>query len=382
MKTAAIISCNDNYDYDTRTKYVCNYLEAKGYNVTFVVADFDHRNKEKYKASHTDTIKYIQVPTYNKNLSVRRIISHLVFAHKVASYLSRKPFDLVYHCAPPNSTIRTLSNVKRHRKFILITEIGDMWPETMPISSKLKNTLKMPFGIWSGLRDKYLFNSNIIVSECDLFANEIRKNTKLKNITTMYFCKEPQYINESDIEYTKEKLRLCYLGSINNIIDLDVIGKLVKALSRSVEVDVNIIGDGEKKDELISVISKAGGNPIFYGKIYEDEKKRMVFSSCHYALNIMKNDVFVGMTMKSLDYFSYGLPIINNIGADIWKIVDDNDIGFNIRESNIEDVSERILAIGAEEYKMMRLEVQHLHEKYFSVESFYRQMESFKIEEL
>ena len=64
MKTAAIISCNDNYDYDTRTKYVRNYLEAKGYNVTFVVADFDHRNKKKYKADHTDTIKYIKVPTY------------------------------------------------------------------------------------------------------------------------------------------------------------------------------------------------------------------------------------------------------------------------------------------------------------------------------
>ena len=104
MRTAAIISCNDNYDYDTRTKYVCKYLETKGYDVTFVVADFDHRNKKRYKASHTDTIKYIQVPTYNKNLSARRIISHFVFAHKVASYITRESFDLVYHCAPPNST--------------------------------------------------------------------------------------------------------------------------------------------------------------------------------------------------------------------------------------------------------------------------------------
>ena len=382
MKTAAIISCNDNYDYDTRTKYVCNYLEAKGYNVTFVVADFDHRNKKKYRAAHTDTIKYIKVPTYKKNLSVRRIVSHFVFAHKVASYISKEAFDLVYHCAPPNSTIRTLSSVKKHQDFTLITEIGDMWPETMPISSKLKKILKIPFCVWSGLRDRYLYNSNIIISECDLFADKIRKNTKLDSISTMHFCKQAQFINASITEYSKEKLNLCYLGSINNIIDLNVIGKLVSALSRSIEVDVHIIGDGEKKDELISIISKAGGNPIFYGKIFDEKKKREIFSSCHYALNVMKSDVFVGMTMKSLDYFSYGLPMINNIGADIGNMVANNDIGFNINESNIEDVAKLIFTTSAEEYITMRQEVKRLHEKYFSIESFYRKMESFKIEGL
>ena len=93
----------------------------------------------------------------------------------------------------------------------------------------------------------------------------------------MYFCKQAQFINASITEYSKEKLNLCYLGSINNIIDLNVIGKLVSALSRSIEVDVHIIGDGEKKDELISIISKAGGNPIFYGKIFEEEKKEKFF---------------------------------------------------------------------------------------------------------
>lgn len=96
----------------------------------------------------------------------------------------------------------------------------------------------------------------------------------------------------------------------------------------------------------------------------------------------MKSDVFVGMTMKSLDYFSYGLPMINNIGADIGNMVANNDIGFNINESNIEDVAKLIFTTSAEEYITMRQEVKRLHEKYFSIESFYRKMESFKIEGL
>ena len=44
-----------------------------------------------------------------------------------------------------------------------------------------------------------------------------------------------------------------------------------------------------------------------------------IINQCHYALNIMKKDVCVGMTMKSLDYFSFGIPIVNNIEGDIKK---------------------------------------------------------------
>ena len=37
----------------------------------------------------------------------------------------------------------------------------------------------------------------------------------------------------------------------------------------------------------------------------------------------MKQEVFVGLTMKSIDYFEAGLPIINNIHGDTWNIVKD-----------------------------------------------------------
>ena len=44
----------------------------------------------------------------------------------------------------------------------------------------------------------------------------------------------------------------------------------------------------------------------------------------------MKNSVFVGLTMKSMDYFEGGLPIINNIHGDTWDMIDENGIGVNI----------------------------------------------------
>ena len=40
--------------------------------------------------------------------------------------------------------------------------------------------------------------------------------------------------------------------------------------------------------------------------------------------------------MKSIDYFSYGLPLINNIKGDTWEIVNDKGYGINIHKDNID----------------------------------------------
>lgn len=370
MKTAAIISCNDNYDYNTRTKYVCKYLEGIGYTVEFVVADFDHRNKKKYISIHPGHINYINVREYNKNLSIARIISHISFARKVRKLIENKHYDLIYHCAPPNSTIYEISKAKEKGGFYLITEIGDMWPETMPVSSIIKKIGYVPFLFWRTLRDRYLYNSDQIIAECDLFKEQLRKYTGLKNINTLYFCKEPHYIEQIYNENDFKIIEFCYLGSINNIINYDIIAQLVSEVAKKRKVRVHIIGDGEKRDEMINSIEKSGGEVFFHGTVFDDKKKESIFSKCHYALNVMKNDVYVGMTMKSLDYFSFGIPMINNIGADIGHMIQKYEIGFNIDTVNCSEIADRILCMNADEYAKMRKNVCDIHEKFFSINSF------------
>ena len=59
-------------------------------------------------------------------------------------------------------------------------------------------------------------------------------------------------------------------------------------------------------------------------------EKINILAPCDYALNIMKDNVSVGLTIKSIDYLSYGLPLINNIKGDTWKLINDEKIGLNI----------------------------------------------------
>lgn len=375
MKTVAIVSCNDNYDFETRTRYVRDFFEMKGYNVTFIIADFDHRNKVSYKVDRSDNIEYIHVRAYKKNLSVNRILSHLDFAHGVKKMIKKSDFDIVYHCAPPNYTIKVLSQMKDIKNYELITEIGDMWPETMPVSNGIKKVIYFPLHVWANLRDKYLFNSNAIIAECNLFRNQLEEKTGLKNIKTLYFCKYQDFVHKTNFYLKNNKIELCYLGSINNIIDIETIGLLVKELSKELQVVVHIIGDGENRHKLINTIEINGGQSMFYGKVFSEKEKKDIFSNCDFCLNMMKTTVNVGMTMKSLDYFAFGLPIINNIGGDIEKIVTDEKIGFNIDKNNVKDVVERIKEMSYESYFCMIENVRNIHNKYFCVEKFNNEME-------
>ena len=377
MKKALIITCNDSYDYSTRTKYLESVLYEQGYLVEHLLSDFDHRSKKSYTASHGGKIHYIHVPHYSKNISIKRILSHIIFGHKVKKFVMSGDYELIYHCAPPNNTIKQISKCKKKKSFFLVTEIGDMWPESIPVGNNLKKFLFVPFFIWSGLRDKNLANSNVIIAECDLFRNAMMKNTKLDHIYTLYFCKKFYGENRTISYASGQEISLCYLGSINNIIDVDMIGKLINALKKRVCVKIHIIGEGENRHQLIETAEKNGAIVYYHGIVYDDNEKKQIMNQCHYALNIMKPEVFVGMTMKSLDYFSAGIPIINNIGGDVWRMVEEENVGFNINFEILFEIANKIYNTDKEQYDLLQKNVYLTHEKYFSINHFRNQIKEY-----
>jgi len=193
----------------------------------------------------------------------------------------------------------------------------------------------------------------------------------------LYFCKKGFYSeNENRLEINN-KLLFCYLGSINNIIDIDIISSFLEKISLKTKVEFHIIGDGEKKEQLLSSLSHTNVDIIFHGAIFNNYKKMKIINQCHYALNIMKKDVCVGMTMKSLDYFSFGIPIVNNIEGDIKKIVEKNNVGFNISNENLNDVISDIICLDQNEYNSIRANVKETHKKLFSEEEYYKKMDSY-----
>ena len=355
MKKAVIVTPFDNYSYNVRIKYVEKYLYDKGYTCKVISSDFDHRNKCCYENDRPN-LELLHVPKYKKNLSFNRIYSHYIFAKKIYQRLNELKPDLVYGSAPPNFLFRYIGLFKKkNSNTSLIYEIGDMWPETLPISSKVKVVISPLLFVWARLRNKYLKCADYVIYECNLFQESLQSYHRGIQCSTIYLCKEDSYKNNQFNDRGKGHLNIVYIGSINNIIDVDLIIKVLNAITNYRDLTFHIIGDGEKKDELLDKCSNVNIRYMFHGIIYDEERKKQILDSCQFGLNIMKNNVKVGITMKSLEYFHWGLGLINNIPADTTQIVEKYSCGFNIDDES--DQSIKLLAQKVNAMSEMQLNV-------------------------
>ena len=125
-------------------------------------------------------------------------------------------------------------------------------------------------------------------------------------------------------------MELCYLGAINNVIDIPSICNLLQNLIIKKPVTLHIIGKGERERELVESAKATGAKVVFYGPVYDDAKKLEIMSKCHFGLNVMKSSVCVGLTMKSVEYFRFGIPIINNIPYDTMRLVEERHVGVQL----------------------------------------------------
>lgn len=321
-KDVVIVNCFDTYEH--RVDLLVRYFERLGRNVHVLTSDWLHFHKT-VRTECPQGYEMLHVKPYTKNLSVGRLRSHHYFAKDVLARLEELAPKLLWVMAPPNSLVERAADYKKsHPDCKLVLDFIDMWPETMPIS-KFKSM--PPFTNWRDLRDKNVAAADAVVTECDLYHTLLEKHYDPANIHTLYLARKAGACC-SQPKLPEDRIALCYLGSINNIIDIPCIAEIIQGIDG--KVDLHIIGDGEKRQELIDAAQQAGANVIFHGKVYDPVEKQEIFDQCHFGLNIMKDSVFVGLTMKSMDYFEYGLPIINNIRGDTWQFVEQEGIGVNM----------------------------------------------------
>ncbi len=353
-----IINCFDTYEH--RVDLLYEVFSNEGHKVKVFTSDFRHFEKVKRNDLKKD-FQFFKAEPYIKNLSYKRLHSHTKLSKDIFTHLNTgiQNVDLLWILVPPNSFVKDAARYKMcHQNVKLIFDLIDLWPETMPVGAIKKC---FPFTVWKNIRDKNIQTADYVVTECSLYQEKLKKILQGMRTSTLYLAR-PLVPYVPHLNLPKDRINICYLGSINNIIDIDIIANIIKEFKKQKSVELHIVGDGERKDELIDAAEKSGASVIFHGKVYNRIEKQNIFDSCHYGLNIMKTSVCVGLTMKSMDYMEFGLPIINNIMGDTWDVINEYKIGFNINE---------LFAFNSFEYDYdSRVRVRKCYERHFTIDNF------------
>lgn len=364
MKTALLFDCYD--DYQIRIQYIQHALEKCGYQVRIFFSDYDHYQK-KYVTHRRHGIEYLHAKAYQKNLSYKRMHSHAAFAKTcVAKAESFSNVSLVYVMVPPNSMCKEFAQYKKkHPEVKLVFDVLDMWPESLPLSQTIKSLAYPLLKPWQGYRDNYLDSADCVLSECNLFTKQIENVVDSKKLHTVYLCGKR---DENHPKWKEDYITFLYCGSINHLIHIDLIVSFLKEVNSYKKVVLHVIGNGETKDLFLEKVKENQIEIVDYGIVYDPIKKRSIYQNCMYGLNMMVDTVFVGLTMKSIDYLSHDLPLINNIKGDTWDFVENNHLGVNVKEGQIESAAKFIVEQTKEEYYNMQKNVVQVFEQHLTEE--------------
>ncbi len=361
-KTAYFISSTNHYNVRTG-KFVNDYVK-KGYDVIYVTSDFDHMTKKRYCFNEYKNSKQLHVISYKKNLSISRILSHLMFSYKTFYMLLACKPELVYVEVPNNSLVKSSAKYKKINNAEIIVDVFDMWPESMPVKTK-NMIVNRGFNIWRNFRNKNLKFADQIWIECDYYR-ELLSAQKINLPMETKYLKLKNAETSIETKVSEDEIDLCYLGSINNIIDISLIEKIVSELAKNKRTRIHIIGDGERKDEFLEILKQNSIEIIDHGKVYEIDKLQEIFNQCWFGVNVLREGLAIGITMKSISYFRGGLPIINTVQGDTSRFVEECNIGINVDRHDVKSCVSRILNITKDDLACMKNNTRNLFEQKFA----------------
>lgn len=351
----AVISCFAEKSNYNRGNFIYEYFKKGNSDCFMIYSEFQHGSKKNVIA-HDEQWIPIKTLAYTKNVSIRRLFSHIIFGIKAAKTLKELKPAVVYMAVPPNSVTLFAIKVARKMKCKIIIDIVDLWPESFPVPPEIKKILSPVLNIWKRFRDDTLTHADALLFECGLYKDFLeRKNIRNKNSHVIYLAKECRNNpNPEFVSCINNKLNICYLGSINLLIDIDLVVNVLTDVSKQRRLKMHIIGMGDKKSYFLSELLKNNIDFIDYGTIYDELEKNKIMSFCDFGINLYRDNTIIGLTYKSIDYLAAGLPLINSIKGDTWGFIENDVIGINCDRKTFQATITELVQMEAMEISEMK----------------------------
>lgn len=362
-KKGVCISCFDFYE--TRMEGVISFFQNKGYNIDYLISDYQHYKKVYFKADYDNCVQ-IRVPSYKNNLSLSRLMSHYVFSKKVYNYLCKEKPSVVFSQFPPNYLTKVLDRYKSRYDAKVILDCYDMWPESFP-KKKLAFGLKPFFNLWASIRDKHISCADLILVVSQAHLDVVKTKWKGQKIKILKPSVKSHPLNICD--NLNDCLTFCYLGNVNYITDVELIIKTLSTIRKEKKVTLHIIGEGDNLPILVNGLNEAGVETVTHGVVFDQEEKNRIYSSCSFGINMPKKEINSTMSLKSVEYLSVGLPFINSAGGDSADFVNKYKIGVNIESDSIADSIIRLLSIDKNQIQSMHQNCILLYDQKFKIQN-------------
>ena len=367
MKKCLIISVfggDIKKEGNSRVSNIVKSLETLTVDYIYITTDFLHRTKS-YRSELFDNDKtvYLHVPSYKKNISARRLYSHIVFAIKLRRYLlslRTKPYSV--YCAMPTSTSAWVAGrycKKNQIKFVI--DVIDLWPDSLLPLTSFKKILSILTSPWKWITISAYKKADIIIAESEKYASVAAEYNPQAPVYPLYLGVDParteklvNKISKVDIHKPDDELWIAYGGSLGVSYDFKTLVSSVASLNGKYKYKLLFIGDGVSRTHVESLINQYNVIAKIMGYVsYADMLKYL--SLCDIAINIFKKDTKVIHSYKFNDYVATNCFILNSLKGETSELIDKYQVGLNFDYA--ENTLDKVLlhcALNWEKYRLWK----------------------------
>jgi len=326
---------------------IVNAHVAKGYECVLITGRLVERNDKL-----SDKVKVEKIIAYNRSSAFRRVFTWLVsFIQIFFRVLIRyKDYELFIVSNPP---IATLLPLLIERKYKLL--IYDIYPDALSELGFIKKNGFIDF-VWQKANKKVYHKSDRIyclsVGMKYLLSKYAEKdNIQVIPVWTDNIFFKPIKKGENPFLYElgiSSKFIVLYSGNIGLTGNVDVLIDVAYKVRDFDDILFIIIGDGPKKQEIITKTVEYKLNNVLLMDWQPIEKLPFSMSSAHIAVVSLGNKMSkLAIPSKTFNYMSVGAPLLCLADSDseLATIVRSNNCGSCFEPNDIESIMEYILAL-------------------------------------
>jgi glycosyltransferase involved in cell wall biosynthesis len=358
LQTGEPLHCDEGMPRPMRAMNLANFLIKRGHSVTIWSTDFYHQEKRHRYNQNSDiiisehlVIKLIESPGYNKNIGLKRIYDHVIFAKNLKKRLkSIKNFpDLAFIGYPPIESSHVMANWLIKRKIKYLLDVKDQWP-TIFIDAFPRYLKILAYIIFS---PHFIISKKVIKNACGIttMSNSFLKWAREYSDSSYSNFDKVVALTSPNDEITKEQIsvseewwksmgihensipKICFIGSHSRAFDMQPVFIAAKALHEAgIKCEFVICGNGPQNQNWKNLM-KGLDNVKFPGWINRSQAFCLSqFSIASLAPYHNENNFINNIPNKIIDSLSFGLPILSPLKGEVYNLINDNSVGLSYGE--------------------------------------------------
>lgn len=350
-------------------------LQNIGAECTYLTSDFFHFTKEYRdtdKLRELSKVEFLHVPTYEKNISVKRLINHYVWGKKVLQYLNKQgqKYDLIVSAFPPIHSNYQLAKWSLRNQIPYLIDIQDLWPEAW-IPSSVKSMADLIMKPLFYQRNYACRHATAICSVSKDYLNLLASENIPSQVFYLGWNPSKKDVLESYSSKDKQTITVVFIGSSSSLPLIESIIKSSDKIPR--KYTFYFIGRSELFLKPPADISEN----IHIAYDLEEDAKNDILAKADIGLVLVNLRLKSRLPNKVFSYLGAGLKLITNIkGGELQDLIEENDLG-EVCDDNLLAFLATLESVGTSVNEMEKNRIKQWAKSNLHVDQIYKRYAAF-----